>query len=139
MAQSGVCNHSDPKREPMADRFEVPPEMRVFAEKSVDQARQAFDGFMAAARRAMSAFESHAETAHKGAKDVTGKAMNFAEQNIANAFDFTQKLMRANDIQEVLALQAEYLKTQTQALAAQVKELGESTNKAAKDAVSPRS
>ena len=47
------------------DRFEVPPEMRAFAEKSVEQARQAFDGFISAAQQAMSAFEGHAETPAK--------------------------------------------------------------------------
>jgi S-adenosylmethionine:diacylglycerol 3-amino-3-carboxypropyl transferase len=35
-----------------SDRFEVPPEMRAFAEKSVEQARQAFDGFISAELRA---------------------------------------------------------------------------------------
>src|SRR6266480_848679 len=50
-----------------ADRFEIPPEMRAFAEKSVEQARQAFDGFISAAQQAMSAFEGQAETARKGA------------------------------------------------------------------------
>jgi hypothetical protein len=32
--------------------FEVPPDMRAFAEKSVAQAREAFDGFIGAARKA---------------------------------------------------------------------------------------
>ena len=40
-----------------SDRFEVPPELRTFAEKSVEQARQAFDGFISAAHHAMGAFE----------------------------------------------------------------------------------
>ncbi|HKH35041.1 MAG TPA: phasin, partial [Beijerinckiaceae bacterium] len=30
--------------------YEVPPEMREFAEKSVEQARKAIDGFIGAAR-----------------------------------------------------------------------------------------
>jgi hypothetical protein len=76
------------------DRFEIPPEMRAFAEKSVDQARQAFDGFIAAAHNAVSAFEGQAETARKGAKDVAGKAINFAEQNIASSFELAQQLLR---------------------------------------------
>ena len=59
------------------DRFEVPPELRTFAERSVEQARQAFDGFISAAHNAMSAFEGQAETARKGARDVTEKAMAF--------------------------------------------------------------
>src|SRR5262245_8870959 len=83
-----------------SDRFDVPPEMRAFAEKSVEQARQAFDGFISAAHQAMSAFEGQAETARKGAKDVTEKAMTFAERNITSAFEFAQELMRARDIQD---------------------------------------
>jgi phasin len=121
-----------------SDRFDVPPEMRAFAEKSVEQARQAFDGFISAAHHAMSAFEGQAQTARKGARDVTEKAMTFAEQNIATAFEFAQDLVRAKDMQDVLRLQAEYIRRQMQVLTEQAKELGESTGKAAKDAATPK-
>ena len=117
------------------DRFDVPPEMRAFAEKSVEQARQAFDGFISAAHQAMSAFGGQAETARKGAKDVTEKAMTFAERNIASGFEFAQEL---RDIQDVLRLQGDYIKRQMQVLTEQARELGESTSKAAKDAAAPK-
>jgi phasin len=120
------------------DRFEVPPEMRTFAEKSVEQARQAFDGFISAAHQAMSAFEGQADTARKGAREVTERAMTFAEQNIASAFEFAQDLVRAQDLQEVLRLQGEYIRRQMQALTEQAKELGESASKTAKDAARPK-
>jgi phasin len=116
------------------DRFEIPPEMRAFAEKSVEQAKQAFDGFISATHNAVSAFEGHAETARKGAKHVTEKAMNFAEQNVAASFEFAQKLLRAKDVQEVLKLQAEFVRTQMQVLAEQARELGESASKATSEA-----
>ena len=122
-----------------SDRFEVPPEMRALAEKSVEQARQAFDGFISAAHQAMSAFEGQAETARKGARDVTEKAMTFAERNIASAFAFAQDLVQARDLQEVLRLQADYIRQRMQALHEQAQELGESTTKAAKDAATPKS
>jgi phasin len=122
-----------------SDRFELPPEMRAFAEKSVEQARQAFDGFISAAHQAMSAFEGQAETARKGARDVTEKAMTFAELNIASAFAFAQDLVQARDLQEVMRLQADYIRQQMQALHEQAQELGESTTKAAKDAATPKS
>ena len=122
----------------MADRFEIPPDMRVFAEKSVEQAKQAFDGFVTAASRAVSALEGQTETARLGAKDVAEKAMTFAQKNVAGSFEFMQKLVQAKDFQEVLRLQADYVKTQMQVLAEQAKELGESTTKAAKDATTPR-
>ena len=50
--------------------------------------------------------------------------MSFAEQNIANSFEFAQKLVRAKDIQEVMALQQEYLQTQMKAMSEQAKDLG---------------
>ena len=122
----------------MADRFEIPPDMRAFAEKSVEQAKQAFDGFVTAASRAVSTLEGQTETARQGAKDVTEKAMSFAQKNVAGSFEFMQKLVHAKDFQEVLRLQTEYVKTQMQVLAEQAKELGESTTKAAKDAATPK-
>ena len=121
-----------------SDRFEVPPELRTFAERSVEQARQAFDGFISAAHHAMSTFEGQAETARKGAKDVTEKAMTFAERNMTSAFAFAHDLVRARNLQEVLRLQADYIRHQMEALTEQARELGESTSKAAKDAAARR-
>jgi phasin len=86
----------------------------------------------------MSAFEGQAQTARKGARDVTEKAMTFAEQNIASAVEFAQDLVRAKDMQDVLRLQAEYIRRQMEVLTEQAKELGESTSKAAKDAATPK-
>src|SRR4029078_6358305 len=106
--------------------FEIPSEMRAMAEKSVDQARQAFDGFVTAAHKAVSTFEGQAETARKGAKDVTEKAMTFVERNIDASVELAQQFVSAKDIQEVLRLQADYVRTQMQALTEQAKELGES-------------
>jgi phasin len=123
----------------MTDRFELPPDMKAFAEKSVEQAKQAFDGFVSAAHQAVSALEGQTETARQSAKDVTAKAMTFAQKNIASSFEFMQKLVQAKDFQEVLKLQTDYVKTQMQVLTEQAKELGESTAKAAKDATTPRS
>ena len=121
-----------------SDRFEVPPELRTFAEKSVEQARQAFDGFISAAHHAMSTFEGQAESARKGARDVTEKAMTFAERNMASAFEFAHELVRARDLQEVLRLQGDYIRRQMEALTEQARELGESTSKVAKDAAARR-
>jgi phasin len=121
-----------------SDRLEIPPEMRAFAEKGVEQARQAFDGFISAAHTAVNAFDGQAETARKGAKDVTEKAITFAGQNIASSFELAQQLMQAKDVQDVLRLQADFIRRQMQVLAEQAKELGESTSKAAKDAATPK-
>lgn len=107
--------------------FEVPPDMRAFAEKSVAQAKVAFDGFIDAARKAAEQAQTTAATAQSSAKDMTQLAMSFAERNIASTFDFAQKLARARDGSEILALHADYVKRQMDALGEQAKEISRRT------------
>jgi phasin len=111
--------------------FEIPPEMRKFAEQSVTQARQAFDSFMAAANNAVTDMEGRAKVAREGARDISERAMSFAQRNIAASFDYAQRLVRARDAEEVMKLQSDYVKNQIQALNEQARELGEAAGKAA--------
>lgn len=119
--------------------FDVPTQMRQFAEQSVEQAKKAMDGFLSAAHKTAAALEGQANTAQSGAKDVREKVMSFAEQNVANSFDFAQKLVRARDVQEMLLLQQEFLKAQVQAMQAQAKDLGTAAAKATADIAKPKS
>jgi len=119
--------------------FDVPTQMRQFAEQSVEQARKAVDGFLTAAHKTAVTVENQASTAQSGAKDMRDKVMTLAEQNINNSFEFAQKLVRAKDIQEVMALQQEFLKAQMQAMQAQAKDLGSTAAKATADVARPKS
>ena len=103
--------------------FEIPVEMRNVAEQSVVQARQAFDGFMSAAQKALVKMEEQAAVAHAGAKDTGEKMMEFAEQNVATSFEFAQRLVRAKDLDEMMRIQAEFVQSQMQSLTEQAKEL----------------
>src|ERR1700686_3518744 len=90
------------------EQFAIPNEMRSFAEQSVTQARQAFDGFLQAANQAMGQFQGQAQAARSGAQEIAQKSMTYAEQNVAAPFDFAQKLMRRKDAAELMQLQPEY-------------------------------
>lgn len=105
--------------------FEIPPEMRALAEKSVEQARTAFDTFIAAAQSAVSTAESQATSARDGAREVGQLAMRFAERNVATSFDYAQKLARAKDAQEVIGLHADFANGQIHALTEQARELSQ--------------
>src|SRR5208282_3391653 len=118
--------------------FEIPSDMRAFAEKSVEQARKAFDSFMSAAYGTATALEGQAAAVRKGSEDVRQRAMAFAEQNVTSSFEFAHRLVRVKDLQEVIALQTEYVKAQIKALSDQAKELGEAAAQAAKEATRPR-
>jgi phasin len=118
--------------------FEIPADMRKFAEQSVEQARQAFDGFMSAANKAVSDIEGRTNVARSGVKEVSERAVTFAQRNIASSFDFAQKLVHAKNVQDVMKLQQDYIQEQIRVLNEQAKELGETAGKATRDTVKPQ-
>jgi len=119
--------------------FEIPADMRVMAEKSVEQARVAFNTFMSAAQQAVAQFEGQAKATQAGAKDISEKALGYAERNVANTFAFAGKLVHAKDPQEFFRLQSEFVQTQMKELAEQAKALGESATKRAMKSAPPKS
>jgi phasin len=119
--------------------FEVPAELRAMTEKSMEQARVAFNTFMTAAQQAITHFEGQAKVVQAGAKDVSEKAMSYAERNVANTFAFADRLVHAKDIQQVIALQTEFVQAQMKELAEQAKELGTAASKIAMKSVPPKS
>ena len=104
--------------------YEIPVEVRDMTAKSVEEARKAFDGFMAAAHKATAHMEGTANALQTSAKEASAKALSFTEANVKAAFDHAQTLIEAKDPQEILAHQAEYLKKQLAAVEAHAKELG---------------
>lgn len=126
-------------KDPMGmGKFEIPTDVRTFAEQSVEQARRAFDGFIAASQKATSAMEGHAVAAQSSAKDLRERAMEFAEKNVASSFEFAQKLVRASSPDEFMRLQAEFMKSQMQTLSEQAQALGQTASKAAMEAAKPK-
>jgi phasin len=104
--------------------FEVPNELRDFAERSVEQARKAFEGFMSVAQKTAGVAGEATDSGQGGVKSVSAHVLSYTEQNVNAAFELANKLVRAKDPQEAFALQSEYMKTQLAALQAQAKELG---------------
>ena len=116
-APKGVIHMTNPQ-------FEVPVDLRDFAQKSVEQARKAFEGFVSVAQKTADAVDSAGANVRANARTVSSQALGYAEQNVNAAFDFAQKLVQVKDPQEAFSLQSEYLKTQMAALQTQAKELG---------------
>ena len=116
--------------------YEIPGEMRDFAEKSVDQARKAFEGFVGAAQKAASQADDTASNFSTNARTVGGKAMGFAQDNMRAAFDHAQRVVRAKDMNEVMSLQAEYLRNQMASFQEQAKDLGATFQSAAQSTAS---
>jgi phasin len=124
--------------EQMRDRFEIPKEMRSMAEASFDQARQAFEKFLATAQQTAGTMEERGETVRAGAKDISAKAIAFAEKNVQASLDYAQALVHAKDLTEVLRLHGDYVQSQMRTLAEQASEMGQIVSRAAMDVAKPK-
>ena len=117
--------------------FEVPEQMRAFAEKGVSQARESYAKFKDAAETHNGTVEAVFSSAHKGAGEYTAKLMEFAKANTTAHLDFTQELFSVKSPQDAFALWTDHSKKQLETFQAQAKELAEIAQRAATAAVEP--
>ncbi|MGA9090430.1 MAG: phasin [Bradyrhizobium sp.] len=120
------------------DRFEIPKDMRSMAEAGVDQARKAFEKFLAGAQATAGSLEERGATVRAGARDIGAKAMSYAEKNVQASLDYAQSLLHARDLTEVMRLHGEYVQSQMRSLAEQASEMGQIVSRAALDAAKPK-
>ncbi len=116
--------------------FEIPSQV---AERSVDQARKAFEKFLSsaqqtAAQQIAGSLEERSATVRAGAKDISTKAISYAEKNVQSSLDYAEKLLHAKDLTEVMRLHSEYVQAQMRSLAEQASEMGQIVSRAAMDA-----
>jgi phasin len=124
--------------EEVRDRFEIPKEMRSMAEASVEQARKTFEKFLANAQAAAGSIEERSAVVRAGAKDISAKAIAYAEKNAQASLDYGQSLLHAKDLTEVMRLHGEYVQAQMRSLAEQAREMGQIATRAAMDAAKPK-
>ena len=109
------------------------------AEASFNQARQAFEKFVSNAQATAGTIEERNATVRAGAKDISTKALAYAEKNVQVSLDYAQSLLKAKDLTEVMKLHSDYVQSQMRALAEQASEMGQIVSRAAMDAVKPKS
>ncbi|MGZ3290306.1 MAG: phasin [Xanthobacteraceae bacterium] len=120
------------------NRFEIPKEMRSVAEASFDQARKAFEKFVATAQATAGSIEERGATVRAGAKDVGARAISYAEKNVQASLDYAQSLLHAKDLTEIMKLHSEYVQAQMRSLAEQASEMGQIVSRAAMEAAKPK-
>jgi phasin len=117
--------------------FEVPEQMRAFAEKGVSQARDNYAKFKDAAESHNGTMEAVFTAASKGASAYSVKVMEFMKTNTTSALDFAQELLGVKSPAEAFELWTTHSRKQVETFAAQAKELGELTQKVASETVEP--
>jgi hypothetical protein len=111
--------------DPKTPNPDAVPDMRVFAEQGMEQARRMFEELMAATRHAVSAAEDNTASAHASARGLHRKAMDLASRNVSATFDLAEKLLQAEDSSDAFKVQAGFLASRMQVLADQARELAQ--------------
>ena len=117
--------------------FEVPEQMRAFAEKGVSQARDNYAKFKDAAESHNGTMEAVFTCANKGASDFSAKLMEFIKANTTANLDFAQELLSVKSPSEAMELWTAHSRKAFETLSAQAKELSELTQKVASETVEP--
>ena len=66
------------------------------------------------------------------------KIQSYAGKNLADTFEYAQKLTKAKDLQELMQIQTEFMQTQVKAMSEQANDLGKTAVNAATEAFKAR-
>ena len=114
---------------------------KTTADAMQDGARQAQDRFnetvVGPAKRAGEAMKESGGRIAEGGATIGKTMIDQAEQNARDAFAAMREAASAKDLSQVMKIQAEYLREQSQRSMSQAREIGELIMKFGKDAVAP--
>ena len=117
--------------------FEVPEQMRAFAEKGVSQARDSYAKFKDVAESHNGTIEAVFSSASKGASAYSAKLMEMMKANSTATLDLAQQLIGVKSPSEAMELWTAHAKKQYEAFTAYGKELAELSQKVAAETVEP--
>ena len=110
----------------MADNpFEIPQALRNVAEQNIKQAHAAYEQLTDFVTKAVGAWMGAmpASPMLTGFKEVQDRAAEIAKTNADSAFALVEKIAKAQNFQEILALQTQFAQDQMKAFTTQTQEL----------------
>lgn len=116
---------------------EIPGAAREFAEKSIEQARDAYAKVKTAAEEATDLLEDTFQTTRQGTIDFNAKALDAAKANTDATFQLFKDLMGAKSVAEAIELQSSFARTQFETFTAQAKDMQEFSTKFATELSAP--
>ena len=112
-------------------KMEIPAVTREMAEKSIEQAREAYAKLKTAAEDATDLIEDGFETTRRSVLDFNHKAVDAARANTDATFQFVKDLFEVKTLAEVIELQTSFARAQFDAFGAQAKDMQELSTKLA--------
>jgi phasin len=122
---------------PSFDASKAADQVRAFAEKGIEQSKEAYSKLKTGAEDAQKAFESTYETAKSAGSDVSLKTIAALRTNSEASFAHLEALVGAKSLSEVIELQTAFVRKSVETAVEQAKELQAVTTKAAEDVTKP--
>jgi phasin len=117
--------------------FEVPEQVRAFAEKGVSQARDNYAKFKDAAETHNGTVEAVFSVFSSGAKEYSAKLMELMKDTTSANLDFAQALIAVKTPSEAIELWTAHARKQYETFTARAKELAELSQKVATESAEP--
>ena len=122
---------------PSFDASKATDQVRAFAEKGIEQSKEAYSKMKTGAEEAQKALESTFETVKSAGSDVSLKTIAALRSNSEATFAHLEALVGAKSLSEVVELQTAFLRKRVEATVEQAKDLQAVASKAAEDVSKP--
>ena len=122
---------------PTFDASKATDQFRSFAEKGVEQSKEAYAKFKAGAEEAQKTLESTFETMKKASSEVQLKTVAAIRTAAETDFAHVESMIGAKSLSELFELQTSYLRKRVELAVDQAKEIQAASSKAMEDAARP--
>ena len=122
---------------PSFDATRATDQLRVFAEKGVEQSKEAYAKLKTGAEETQKALEASFETARAASSDLSLKTISALRANAEADFSYLEALVGAKSISDVVELQTGFLRKRVEMGVEQARDFQATATKAAEDLVKP--
>ncbi len=119
------------------DASKATDQLRNFADKSLEQSKEAYAKVKAGTEEAQKALETTFETAKTASNDLSLKTIAALRANAEASFAHLEALVAAKSLSEVVELQSAYLRKRVEMTVEQAKDFQAATSKAAEELAQP--
>lgn len=112
---------------------ELPDSIRNIMKSSIEQARKAFDSFVATSENMLHGLDTSGNPVADSLKSLNEKVAAFTRQNAEANFSLAMRLADARQLSEIVELQNAHMREQMETFSRQLEELRELTVKTVKE------
>ena len=122
---------------PSFDASKATDQIRAFAEKGVEQSKEAYAKLKTGAEEAQKTLETTYETVKTASNELSLKTISALRTNSEAGFAHLEALVGAKSLSEVIELQTSFLRKRVELAVEQTKDFQAATTKAAEDMSKP--